>query len=234
MRIGTWNLEGRWSSDHAQVLADLDCDLWLLTEVRPRVVLEGYHQHLTAALMDDARHWAGVLARLPIERLEDPHPTSAACLVGGELVCASLMPWPLLDRRELWTATDHPGRMTETLDALRRALAGRQPVWGGAWNQPLAGNIVGFSRTAQEALLTTVEALGLQVPTAGLPARHGRQASTDHIACPQQWLVRECGRLPVAEQLSDHDVYWVDAVMPAEIRAAGIEPVLAERVVTPP
>lgn len=60
MRIGTWNLGGRWSSDHAHVLAELDCDLWLLTEVRPRVVLEGYHQHLTTAPMSESRHWAGI------------------------------------------------------------------------------------------------------------------------------------------------------------------------------
>lgn len=220
MRIGTWNLEGRWSTDHARVLADLDCDLWLLTEVRPRVVLEGYDQHLTAALMDDVRHWAGILARLPIERLADPHPTSAAGLVGGGLVCASLLPWPLIEHPELWAATDHPGRMAETLGALRGAFAGARParaIWGGHWNQPLLGNIVGYSRSAQEGIVAAVEALGLQVPTAGLPARNGRQASIDHIACPQEWDVRECGHVAIADQLSDHDLYWVDAVAPAEI-----------------
>ena len=38
MRIGTWNLEGKWSPDHEAVLLHLNCDVLLLTE--PPVVME--------------------------------------------------------------------------------------------------------------------------------------------------------------------------------------------------
>jgi hypothetical protein len=33
MWTGTWNLAGRWSPRHRDVLAAADCDVWLLTEV---------------------------------------------------------------------------------------------------------------------------------------------------------------------------------------------------------
>ena len=33
LRIGTWNLEGRWTADHLAFMVDLDCDVWLVTEV---------------------------------------------------------------------------------------------------------------------------------------------------------------------------------------------------------
>lgn len=33
MRIGTWNLAGRWSLAHQSFLEDAECDVWLLTEV---------------------------------------------------------------------------------------------------------------------------------------------------------------------------------------------------------
>jgi hypothetical protein len=33
MRIGTWNLQGRWDLRHLELLSAHDCDVWLLTEV---------------------------------------------------------------------------------------------------------------------------------------------------------------------------------------------------------
>ena len=42
MRIGTWNLAGRWSAHHAGLLLAADCDVWLLTEVNERTTLPGY------------------------------------------------------------------------------------------------------------------------------------------------------------------------------------------------
>lgn len=212
MRIGTWGLAGRWSSEHAEVLADLDCDVWLLSQVRPRVTAEGYHQHLSAGLMGGTNHWAGILARLPIVPEPDPHPMSACGTIAGRLFCSSVLPWPFMSDGALFTATAHPERIVETLGALRAALVGREPVWGGDWNQPLGGNIVGFSRSAQEALLATVDALGLAVPTAALSGRSSLQRSIDHIALPLGWEVLAAGVVPVSDELSDHDPYWVDAV----------------------
>ena len=42
MRIGTWNLGGRWGDQHRAFLRRRDCDVWLLTEVRTDVQLHGY------------------------------------------------------------------------------------------------------------------------------------------------------------------------------------------------
>jgi hypothetical protein len=42
MRIGTWNLDGRWSDEHAKFLQRQDCNVWLLTEVRTDLDLLGY------------------------------------------------------------------------------------------------------------------------------------------------------------------------------------------------
>ena len=41
MRIGTWNLDGRWSPRHQHLLEDAECDVWLLTEVPTSFSLPG-------------------------------------------------------------------------------------------------------------------------------------------------------------------------------------------------
>ncbi len=34
MRIGIWNLDGRWGREHRSFLDPQDCDVWQMTEVR--------------------------------------------------------------------------------------------------------------------------------------------------------------------------------------------------------
>jgi acetyl/propionyl-CoA carboxylase alpha subunit len=77
VRIGTWNLAGRWSEHHQALLLEADCDVWLLTEVNERTVLPGYALHLSAARMAPRRRWAGVASRLLMASCPDPHPASA-------------------------------------------------------------------------------------------------------------------------------------------------------------
>src|SRR5438045_3937076 len=94
LRIGTWNLEGKWSQAHEQVMGAQDCDVWLLTEV-PRIAEpNGFHRHLTNAFMGLTKWWAGVFSRLAIEPLPDPHPVSAAARLGDLTLCCSVLPWP--------------------------------------------------------------------------------------------------------------------------------------------
>jgi len=212
VRIGTWNLEGRWSADHADALAGADCDVWLLTEAPPRATLDGYEQHLSAALTPGSLHWSGLLSRLPIERLPDPHPTAVVARVDGVLMCASVLPWPFAEPGLPWEGESHLEQLETTVAAVQAVLKSEDVVWGGGWNQPLHGNIVGFSPTVQAAILTAVDALELQVPTASLTARHGRgQSSIDHVAVPASWVVAEVGKVDLPDGLSDHDAYWVDA-----------------------
>ena len=95
MRIGTWNLAGRWSPEHEQLIRSQDADVWLLTEVSERLHVEDYDLHLTEALMAANRRWAGVLARtdLGLAPLTDPHPASALANIEGWTYCSSILPW---------------------------------------------------------------------------------------------------------------------------------------------
>ena len=65
MRIGTWNLAGRWSDAHLALMVRADCDVWLLTEVNVCTDLPGYDLHLGANEMAPKRRWAGIASRRP-------------------------------------------------------------------------------------------------------------------------------------------------------------------------
>lgn len=215
VRIGTWNLEGTWSADHSRAMTEIGADLWLLTEVRPRVALDGYGQHVTRSVRADGSHWAGVLARGSIDPLPDPHPASAAAWIDGLLACCSMLPWPFPDADTPWgDQASHLEAMHATLTPIENMLKGNPSVWGGTWHQPLAGNIVGFSPRVQEELLGTVELLGLQVPTARERTRYGRgQLTIDHLAVPAGWPVADHGSF-VVEESSEHDAYWIEVDRP--------------------
>lgn len=90
-------------------------------------------------------------------------------------------------------------------------------IWGGDWNQPLAGNLSGFSRSAQSAILSAVGGMRLQVPTAEVPSSSAPQRSIDHIALPQSWVVHATGHIPVGRDLSDHYAYWVEVEPPHDV-----------------
>lgn len=87
MRIGTWNLDCRLPTDaHVAILRDQECDIWLLTEVKPRwVASEGrvceLYCHLSTCVMARGQHWAAVLGRKPLLPKRDPHPASAFAVV---------------------------------------------------------------------------------------------------------------------------------------------------------
>lgn len=212
MRIGTWNLEGKWSADHQRVLVALACDVFLLTEVWPEVNPPGYSQHLSSARMGRQKHWAGILACEQIVPLQDPHPASVGAQIAGMTFLCSVLPWPLSGGGEPWEGDDHPSRMAATLEAISPGLVGGNTVWGGDWNQPLSGNLSGFSRAAEGHILRTLDRHGLQVPTQDLPSHGGGQLSIDHIAVPAHWAVIDAGRAEVPDLLSDHDAYWVEVV----------------------
>jgi hypothetical protein len=42
MRIGTWNLAGRWDARRRELIERLDVDVWLFTEVSERSDLPGF------------------------------------------------------------------------------------------------------------------------------------------------------------------------------------------------
>lgn len=221
MRIGTWNLEGRWSADHGQVLVDLDCDVWLLTENQPDARPDGHHLLVSTQLMGPGKHWAGIASRWPIDPQPDPDVASVLGESGGVRFCSSVLPWPLASQFSPWAGGTHVEEMAEVVGRLDDAFAQAPVVWGGDWNQPLSGNLQGFTRGAQRVLLETVASLGLQVPTETLRGRRsGGQSSIDHVAVPDDWVVTGAGRVTVGRRLSDHDLYWVE-VDPSRPEAPG-------------
>ena len=93
LRIGTWNLAGRWSDEHATLIADQRCDVWLLTEVRNDVDLNGYHRHFSEAVIVGRCSWAAVFTRSALRGLMGPHGASAAAEVDGVSYCSLILPW---------------------------------------------------------------------------------------------------------------------------------------------
>ena len=164
VRIGTWNLAGRWTREHARFVLNLDCDVLLLTEVSERVVIPGYGLHLGTALMAQRRRWAGVASRLEISPLRDPHPASAMALMAGSTFCSSILPWKGARSRDIWAGSRHAEWTESCLSSLLPALPTERLIWGGDWNQPLTGNLAGFSRATQDELLAAVEATDIPVP----------------------------------------------------------------------
>ena len=123
MRIGTWNLAGRWSGRHASLLEALDCDVLLLTEVRHDYALPGYAIHTSPDMVPGRRWFAVVASRVGLRALPHPHGASAMAYVGGFRVCASVLPWPgwnhsLGGPRQLGTRAGKDALMaaTEALD----------------------------------------------------------------------------------------------------------------------
>lgn len=223
MRIGTWNLEGRWSDAHADVVTEMSCDVLLLTEVPHELDLVGYRIHRATALMSPGTYWCAVAYRGEGAALADPHPASASVRLGDLVVCCSVLPW--LQWRAagcdepVWSG-DQAERMASTVDVLVAALSSEgDVVWGGDWNTPLGGSLAGFSRAAQTSLLDAVRRLGLRVPTENLGSATDGCLSVDHVAVPTDAQVLSAVTVGVPRRLSDHWAYVVEADLDVSSRA---------------
>jgi len=208
MRIGTWNLAGRWSPAHERLLESQDCDVWLLTEVSLQVELAGYGQHRTSGLMARGRAWAAVLSRDPVEPLPDPHPASSAASIGDIVYCSSILPWRSCGARAPWTGARHADKTAATIAALDTALPRTKLVWGGDFNHALGGAEVAGSMAGRGHVERFIEARELQVPTAQLPHRLDGLLSIDHIAVAAA-RTTTAFHVP-AGGLSDHPAYVAD------------------------
>jgi hypothetical protein len=218
MRIGTWNLDAKWKETHQALLARERCDVWLLTEVHPKArhanpTLSNYHCHLSVGVMARGQHWAAILSLLPLSPLPDPHEASAAAHIDGVTYCSTILPWSgcTTPPSTTWVGTSLEENARPAIEQLTKALPKSNTVWGGDWNQNLAG---GWHHVGSKGLRKSVEAavslLGLQVATADLPSQIGAGQNTiDHIAVPLQWKVRSATRIS-AMGLSDHDAYIIE------------------------
>ena len=213
MRIGTWNLNGRWSDEHAKFLDRQDCNVWLLTEVRTDVHLQGYQQVVTMAAMTQDRHWSAILSRAGLEGRDDPHPTTAAAVVDGTTYWSSVLPWRTCGDQPPWDGSTHADKVAAVLRTLARARPSGRLVWGGDWNQSLVGRDYAGSTEGRQHVLASIDCLSLHVPTAGLRHKLPDHASIDHIALPQDYLATRVEHLPakhIEASLSDHDAYVIE------------------------
>jgi hypothetical protein len=212
-RIGTWNLDGRWTPRHADLMARLSADVWLLTEVVDSVELDGMELWRSPDLMLVGKHWSAVAVPAAAGRcIEPPHPATAAVELDGVTCWSSVLPWRGSGRWWQYGGDRHAERTQTAL----RALVSRRPegplVWGGDWNHALTGPEQAGSAAGRRAVLDAVADLALDVTTEGLP-HQSAGGSIDHIAVPRDWRAEPATRqsaLVADGQLSDHDAYTVD------------------------
>ena len=216
MRIGTWNLAGRWSDERLSLLLGMDCDVLLLTEVSERLAVPGHALHVGEATMAARRRWAGVLVRGDdLTALGDPHPASAMATSGGWTFCSSILPWRSCGDAP-WRGARHVDKTEATVATLLTSLPTTRLIWGGDWNHALTGREYAGSVGGRTHIVEAVEHLGLQVPTAQLAHQMPDLLSIDHIAIPKEWQVVSADRHSAAgpPRLSDHDAYVVEVVDP--------------------
>jgi endonuclease/exonuclease/phosphatase family metal-dependent hydrolase len=213
VRIGTWNLAGRWSDDHRALMLEADCDVWLLTEIAERTRLPGYAVHCSQSAMARRRRWAAVASRLPMTSSPDPHSASAAAQVGTTTYVSSVLPWRACGARPPWVGTRHADKTANALDdLLLRLRATDSLVWGGDWNHALSGKEYAGSQGGRREILRALAELDLVVPTTELPHPIEGLLSIDHVAVPSG-TVASAARVEAiheATRLSDHDAYVVD------------------------
>jgi hypothetical protein len=212
VRIGTWNLAGRWSDEHRSLLLDADCDVWLLTEVNERTSLPGFALHTTQSCMAPRRRWAAIASRLPMASSPDPHPASAAAQIGATKYVSSILPWRTCGSRPPWIGERHLEKTANAVDDLLVTLRSAPSlVWGGDWNHALTGREYAGSQGGRRAIIAALDELGLEVPTADLPHRIDGLLSIDHIAVPPRWSTSATRLLAEhdGKRLSDHDAYTV-------------------------
>ena len=214
MRIGTWNLAGRWSDDHRSLLLKADCDVWLLTEVNEWTSLPGYAIHMSDVPVAPRRRWAAVASRMPMASSPDPHPASAAAQIGATTYVSSVLPRQNAPSGPVWVGERHADRTQNAVDdLLLRLRAAPSLVWGGDWNHALTGREYAGSKAGRDAITGALDELGLVVPTTELPHAIEGLLSIDHVAVPAgsaasaRRVVAECE----GKRLSDHDAYVVDA-----------------------
>ena len=214
MRIGTWNLDGNWSLAHHTFMQYEMCDVWLLTEVPEEIHLQGYTPHLSQESMLDGRRWAGIFSLVPPpDPLEDPHPASAAAVVGNTTFVSSVLPWRTCGSGWPWVGTTTAEKTRATLDALLKHLPRQDLVWGGDWNHSLEGSETAGSHDGRAMILAALEELDLWAPTAPLHHRLSGVKSIDHVAVSRHSSNPKAMRLPAfrdGKKLSDHDAYVVD------------------------
>lgn len=223
MTLGTWNLDAQqplgrradqssWLGRHA--------DIWMLSEVHALALPDVVHRALSEPVEGmDRLYWTGITSKWPLEPIGTEHPTLALARVHAPaeevLVAASLLPWR--SAGQLWPSAGdtYRERFSTTLQQHQSAIgentsAGDLVVWGGDFNQALAGDETVGTLDGRIELAGAFASLGLRAVTERNPALGSRGFSIDHIAIS---TASQC-RLSSCEVfgsdgagLSDHPLY---------------------------
>lgn len=196
MRIGTWNLDGRWSPRHQRLLAEAECDVWLLTEVPESLALSGGHLVRSDAMLGiGGKSWAAVWSNQPSAKLPPVHPAAAPALCGDLLLFSCVLHWR--------GARPHWPDEGSTVAAMTLAALGRlgpslisnehAVVWGGDWNHAMTGREHAGSMEGRGAIEALVATAGLVVTTVDAPHRIDGLLSIDHIAVRHVGRARRAG-----------------------------------------
>lgn len=216
MRIGTWNLAGRWTVAHERLILSAACDVWMLTEVVEKVHLPGFDLHLGTQEMAPGRRWAAIASADPLHPRPDPHPASAAARIGQLAVVCSVLPWRTCGP-DPWGEGGHHERTTRAVRRISDAWPAGLVVWGGDWNHALVDRETAGSLAGRGEVIRVIEERSLQVPTTNLPHQLDELRSIDHIAVPAAWQVRSAEHVAArigGRNLSDHDAYVVELALP--------------------
>ena len=210
MRIGTWNLEGRWSPQHRELLVSEACDVWLLTEVPIDIAFPAMQIHHTAELMDPRKSWAAIASSSPVVVEPDPHRATASAAIAGVRFMSSVLPWRTCGQS--WPGSNLAEKQKATLDTLRPQIASAT-VWGGDWNQALGGSENVGTLEGRRTIVAMLNAARLTAPTGALGSASPGHRTIDHIAVPLGWDVSRAYRIEAKEngkRISDHDAYVVE------------------------
>jgi hypothetical protein len=209
VRIGTWNLEGKWSPDHLALMEREDCDVWLLTEVHVDISIPGMQVHRTAELMGPRKTWAAIFSTADVDPQPDPHRATALAHIDGNRFMSSVLPWRTCGPS--WPGSTLAEKQRASLDALRVHID-ETTIWGGDWNQALEGIEYVGSLDGRDQIVELIETAYLSVPTRSLGSANPGQRSIDHIAIPMGWDVHGAHRVSAETdgcRLSDHDAYVI-------------------------
>ena len=213
MRIGTWNLDARGTTRQRDFLAELGCDLLLLTETPPDLEVPGMIGHHTRHKMARGQSWAAIYAP-DLWRLPDPHPAAALAEVEGIRVCCAVLPWRGCASYFPWGGDDGAAKTAYAVDNI---VESAPEIWGGDWNTSFAEKGYAASVGSRRALRTAAKSLQLRITTEGLSHQSDLDCTIDHVAVPDHWTVVAAERHRAdtgRTRLSDHDAYVVEVVPP--------------------
>lgn len=233
MRIGTWNVErGAGAAKNAQrreLLAQHNCDVWILTETHDDIDLSPTYIPIHSALRPNARageRWVTIWSRYPVleaPTVVDPRRTVCALLdtpLGPLVVFGIVLPWasdrgddPVIPLPRNWS--EHHRIMaqqgTEWL-ALSSAYPDAGLCVAGDLNTDLGGKAY-YGTARGRALLREAMVrsdLFCATETPRVPAGSLAHPPIDHVLLPVAWTARTvvaaawAGKALDGTRLSDH------------------------------